>query len=194
MVIFVYFRDTLQINDSGGDGCTGISHQCPPPTVKVEKVNGGLRVFGVLIGKNCRVSLPAFGVLFLFIGVILTSKILFCCALGCEQILFICATRTIFARPFLFFRFPPLVVAFKDPDTDEDPINAANREETVRNIRILGPVCILVGITMLTFAAILKYLSKRAKDEQTRIGFYCPVHGDFYPLSPGIDPRKYSCE
>lgn len=87
-----------------------------------------------------------------------------------------------------------LVVAFKGPGTNEDPSEYENREETARNIRILGPVCIFVGITMVTFAAVLKYLSRKAQDKQTRIGFYCPVHGDFYPLSPGINPRKYSCK
>lgn len=84
------------------------------------------------------------------------------------------------------------VVAFKGPG-NEAPIEYENREETTRNIRILGPVCILVGLGMLAFALWLKYLSSRAQDQQTRIGFYCPVHGDFYPLSPGIDSRKYSC-
>lgn len=54
--------------------CTGVGQQCPPPTITVEKTNGGLRIFGVLVGNNCKISLPAFGILFVFIGIVLTSK------------------------------------------------------------------------------------------------------------------------
>ncbi|XP_065217664.1 uncharacterized protein LOC135843633 isoform X2 [Planococcus citri] len=149
-------RDRLQVNVVQVDTCTGISQQCPPPTIKVEKVNGGLRLFGVVIGNNCQVSLPAFGVLFSFIGIILS------------------------------------IVAFKEPDIDENPLEISNREETVRNIRILGPVCFVVGVLMIILGVTLKYLSRKAQDKETKIGFYCPVHGDFYPLSPNINPRKYS--
>lgn len=85
------------------------------------------------------------------------------------------------------------VVAFKEP-SGEDRIDLENGGETERNLRILGPICIVFGIVMLVFAIMLRFLSKRAQDRQTRIGFYCPVHGDFYPLSPGINPRKYSCK
>lgn len=47
---------------------------------------------------------------------------------------------------------------------------------------------------MLAFALWLKHLSNKAEEQQTRVGFYCPVHGDFYPLSPAsINLRKYSC-
>lgn len=56
------------------DTCTGLGQQCPPPTVKIEKVNGGVRIFGIIVGKNCQSSLPAFGVIFIFIGIILTGN------------------------------------------------------------------------------------------------------------------------
>lgn len=85
------------------------------------------------------------------------------------------------------------MVAFKEPN-NEDRIDLESRGETQRNLRILGPICIVFGIGMLLFAIMLRFLSKKARERQTRIGFYCPVHGDFYPLSPGINPRKYSCK
>ncbi|XKL60234.1 hypothetical protein PGB90_001250 [Kerria lacca] len=149
-------KERIKLDVPDEDAYSGVDQQCPPPSIKVDKENDNLKLFGVIVGNNCLVYLPAFGVLFLFIGIILT------------------------------------IVAFKEYENERDQIEYENHEETTKNLRILGPVCILVGFAMLIFALFLKYLSRKAKSKQTRIGFYCPIHGDFYPLSPGFNPRKYS--
>jgi len=62
------------------------------------------------------------------------------------------------------------------------------------NGRILGPICLVVSIVMFIATAVLRTISTKARFRQTRVGFHCPVHGDFFPISPGPDPRKFSCE
>lgn len=51
--------------------------RCPAPTtrLRVEKIEGGLMVAGVVIAANCQIILPVFGFLFLLIGCVLTGKI-----------------------------------------------------------------------------------------------------------------------
>ena len=85
------------------------------------------------------------------------------------------------------------VAAFKAPD-NRITKEREGREDSANNIKVLGPVCIIVGLLMVACALLLKYFATKAVDKHTRVGFYCPVHGDFYPLSPGINPRKYSCK
>lgn len=65
---------------------------------------------------------------------------------------------------------------------------------TSDNGRVLGPVCLVVSVVMFVATAVLRTLSANARFRQTRVGFHCPVHGDFFPISPGPDPRKFSCE
>lgn len=50
--------------------------RCPAPTtrLRVEKIEGGLMVAGVVIAANCQIILPIFGFLFLLIGCVLTGK------------------------------------------------------------------------------------------------------------------------
>ncbi|XP_060868302.1 uncharacterized protein LOC132943354 [Metopolophium dirhodum] len=60
------------------------------------------------------------------------------------------------------------------------------------NGRILGPICLVVSIVMFIATAVLRTISTNARFRQTRVGFHCPVHGDFFPISPGPDPRKFS--
>ncbi|CAH1712904.1 unnamed protein product [Aphis gossypii] len=60
------------------------------------------------------------------------------------------------------------------------------------NGRILGPICLVVSIVMFIATAVLRTISTKARFRQTRVGFHCPVHGDFFPISPGPDPRKFS--
>lgn len=62
------------------------------------------------------------------------------------------------------------------------------------NGRLLGPICLVVSIVMFIATAVLRTISTNARFRQTRVGFHCPVHGDFFPISPGPDPRKFSCE
>lgn len=49
--------------------------RCPAPTTKlrVEKIEGGLMVAGVVIAANCQIILPIFGFLFLLVGCVLTG-------------------------------------------------------------------------------------------------------------------------
>lgn len=65
---------------------------------------------------------------------------------------------------------------------------------TSDNGRVLGPICLVVSVVMFVATAVLRILSANARFRQTRVGFHCPVHGDFFPISPGPDPRKFSCE
>lgn len=62
------------------------------------------------------------------------------------------------------------------------------------NGRLLGPICLVVSAIMFVATAVIRTLSTNARFRQTRVGFHCPVHGDFFPISPGPDPRKFSCE
>lgn len=65
---------------------------------------------------------------------------------------------------------------------------------STNNGRLLGPICLVTSIVMFIMTAVLRTLSTNARFRQTRVGFHCPVHGDFFPISPGPDPRKFSCE
>lgn len=65
---------------------------------------------------------------------------------------------------------------------------------TSDNGRLLGPICLVVSVVMFIATAVLRTLSTNARFRQTRVGFHCPVHGDFFPISPGPDPRNFSCE
>lgn len=50
--------------------------RCPLPTtrLRVEKIEGGLMVAGVVVAANCQIILPVFGFLFLLVGCVLTGK------------------------------------------------------------------------------------------------------------------------
>lgn len=56
---------------------------CPPATKRlhgslsaaVEKVDGGVTVWGITVGSNCQIALPVFGTLFLAVGVVLTGTV-----------------------------------------------------------------------------------------------------------------------
>jgi len=37
---------------------------------------------------------------------------------------------------------------------------------------------------MLALGVLLCTLTRRARRRERRVGFHCPLHGDFYPLSP----------
>ncbi|XP_025417957.1 uncharacterized protein LOC112688803 [Sipha flava] len=63
---------------------------------------------------------------------------------------------------------------------------------TSDNGRLLGPICLIVSVVMFIATAVLRTISTNARFRQTRVGFHCPVHGDFFPISPGPDPRKFS--
>jgi len=51
--------------------------KCPTPIsrLRVEKIEGGLMVAGVVIAANCQIALPAFGTLFMLVGAVLTGTI-----------------------------------------------------------------------------------------------------------------------
>ena len=50
--------------------------KCPAPIsrLRVEKIEGGLMVAGVVVAANCQIILPIFGFLFLLVGCVLTGK------------------------------------------------------------------------------------------------------------------------
>lgn len=52
--------------------------RCPPAIsrLRVEKVEGGLAVAGVVVAANCQIVLPIFGFLFMLVGCVLTGKCL----------------------------------------------------------------------------------------------------------------------
>lgn len=57
-------------------GSFGTKLKCPTPIsrLRVEKIEGGLMVAGVVIAANCQIALPAFGFLFMFVGAVLTGE------------------------------------------------------------------------------------------------------------------------
>jgi hypothetical protein len=54
----------------------GSKLKCPAPIsrLRVEKIEGGLMVAGVVVAANCQIILPIFGFLFLLVGCVLTGK------------------------------------------------------------------------------------------------------------------------
>ncbi|KAL0271215.1 UNVERIFIED_CONTAM: hypothetical protein PYX00_008385 [Menopon gallinae] len=130
--------------------------QCPAPIsrLRVEKIEGGLVVAGVVVAANCQVALPVFGFLFILVGIVLT------------------------------------VASYRGPGKDEAPENYEARIAFTGNSRILGPACIVVGLIMLAAGVGLCLLTRKARRRERRVGFHCPVHGDFYPLSPVSGPKK----
>lgn len=56
-------------------GGFGSKLKCPTPIsrLRVEKIEGGLMVAGVVIAANCQIALPAFGFLFMLVGAVLTA-------------------------------------------------------------------------------------------------------------------------
>lgn len=56
-------------------GGLGAKLKCPTPIsrLRVEKIEGGLMVAGVVIAANCQIALPAFGTLFMLVGAVLTG-------------------------------------------------------------------------------------------------------------------------
>ncbi|XP_030747679.1 uncharacterized protein LOC115876129 isoform X2 [Sitophilus oryzae] len=129
---------------------TGGKLRCPTPIsrLRVEKIEGGLMVAGVVVAANCQIILPIFGFLFLLVGCVLTAA------------------------------------SYRGPGEDEEPDHYAERIAFTGNSRVLGPACMVVGLIMLISGCVLCYLTRRARRREQTVGFHCPLHGDFYPLSP----------
>ncbi|GLG97651.1 Uncharacterized protein GBIM_04375 [Gryllus bimaculatus] len=137
----------------GGGG--GIRCPAPISRLRVEKIEGGLMVAGVVVAANCQLALPAFGFLFVLVGCVLTAA------------------------------------SYRGPAEDEEPEHYAARIAFTGNSRVLGPACIVVGLLMLAAGVGLCLLTRRARRRERRVGFHCPLHGDFYPLSPVSGVRSF---
>ncbi|XP_021200545.1 uncharacterized protein LOC110383911 isoform X3 [Helicoverpa armigera] len=131
--------------------------RCPPAIsrLRVEKVEGGLAVAGVVVAANCQIVLPIFGFLFMLVGCVLTAA------------------------------------SYRGCGENEEPDHYAARIAFTGNSRVLGPVCIVAGAIMTIAGIVLCILMRAAQRRQRRLAFHCPIHGDFYPLSPQ-NSRKYS--
>ncbi|KAE8748515.1 hypothetical protein FOCC_FOCC004810 [Frankliniella occidentalis] len=79
---------------------------------------------------------------------------------------------------------PSIAASYRGPGSDEGPENYAARIAFTGNSRVLGPACLSVGLLMLLAGGALCLLARRARRRETRLAFHCPLHGDFYPLSP----------
>ena len=79
--------------------------------------------------------------------------------------------------------------SYRGPSEGEEPEHYAARIAFTGNSRILGPTCIVVGVLMLVAGFVLCVLTRRARRREQTIGFHCPLHGDFYPLSPVTSSR-----
>ncbi|KAK9882185.1 hypothetical protein WA026_019698 [Henosepilachna vigintioctopunctata] len=95
----------------------------------------------------------------------------------------------IFGFLFLLVGIVLTAAAYRGPAEDEPPENYADRLQFTDNARKLGPGCIVVGTLMLIAGFSLCILTKRARRKQQTVGFHCPLHGDFYPLSPGAGSK-----
>lgn len=131
--------------------------RCPPAIsrLRVEKVEGGLAVAGVVVAANCQIVLPIFGFLFMLVGCVLTAA------------------------------------SYRGCGENEEPDHYAARIAFTGNSRVLGPVCIVAGALMTIAGIVLCILMRAAQRRQRRLAFHCPIHGDFYPVSPQ-NTRKYS--
>ncbi|CAG9559886.1 unnamed protein product [Danaus chrysippus] len=131
--------------------------RCPPAIsrLRVEKVEGGLAVAGVVVAANCQIVLPIFGFLFMLVGCVLTAA------------------------------------SYRGCGENEEPDHYAARIAFTGNSRVLGPVCIVAGAIMTLAGIVLCMLMRAAQKRQRRLAFHCPIHGDFYPLSPQ-NSRKYT--
>ncbi|XP_017772104.1 PREDICTED: uncharacterized protein LOC108559361 isoform X2 [Nicrophorus vespilloides] len=137
--------------EASDEGLTdGSKVRCPAAVsrLRVEKIDGGLMVAGVVVTASCQIILPIFGFLFLLIGCVLTAA------------------------------------SYRGPGENELPDHYAERIAFTGNSRILGPACIVVGFIMLFAGVVLYILTRRARQREQTVGFHCPLHGDFYPLSP----------
>ncbi|XP_011548148.2 uncharacterized protein LOC105380325 isoform X1 [Plutella xylostella] len=130
--------------------------RCPPAIsrLRVEKVEGGLAVAGVVVAANCQIVLPIFGFLFMLVGCVLTAA------------------------------------SYRGCGENEEPDHYAARIAFTGNSRVLGPICIVAGGVMTIAGIVLCILMRAAQRRQRRLAFHCPIHGDFYPMSPQ-STRKY---
>lgn len=73
IILFLFFRPNEIPIETTSDGGKLL---CPAPIsrLRVEKIEGGLMVAGVVVAANCQIILPIFGFLFLLVGCVLTGE------------------------------------------------------------------------------------------------------------------------
>lgn len=76
----IHFLPAAARRMTSGDDLRPIAAATCPPASRhlhsssaVEKVDGGVTVWGITIGSNCQIALPVFGTLFLAVGIVLTG-------------------------------------------------------------------------------------------------------------------------
>lgn len=102
----------------------------------------------------------------------------FVVAANCQVVL------PIFGFLFMLVGCVLTAASYRGCGANEQPDHYAARIAFTGNSRVLGPVCIVAGAIMTLAGVALCMLMRAAQRRQRRLAFHCPIHGDFYPLSP----------
>ncbi|CAH1991048.1 unnamed protein product [Acanthoscelides obtectus] len=153
----------------GPNGCTGGvatpgsgtnssgKLRCPAPIsrLRVEKIEGGLMVAGVVVAANCQIILPIFGFLFTLVGCVLTAA---------------------------SYRGPG---ADEEPERYEARVAFTGNSRILGpGCIVVGVVMLAAGCALCVLTRRAGRRQRRDVERQP-VGFHCPLHGDFYPLATG---------
>nr|CAI5833857.1 unnamed protein product [Callosobruchus analis] len=141
---------------SPGTGASG-KLRCPAPIsrLRVEKIEGGLMVAGVVVAANCQIILPIFGFLFTLVGCVLTAA---------------------------SYRGPG---ADEEPERYEARVAFTGNSRILGpGCIVVGVVMLAAGSALCVLTRRAGRRQLRDVERQP-VGFHCPLHGDFYPLATG---------